>query len=211
MKTENTDSIDIGWYLKRNTVIKVYDKKGKLDYYLVDNYNQDIDYFLELKNREYLSLRTKKIIFGAVSIPFKYRFSFKENDIEVDSEFTTDFNAGVFGGYNIGRYRVRYENKELKELANISFTFGPFLSLSTTEINDKNTTLATIPLEEDESKTIGLFSPGMGAMITVYNFNFGVFGGWDFGYGGSAKKWNYNDRFWLGFGIGYNITSSFLK
>jgi hypothetical protein len=48
-------------------------------------------------------------------------------------------------------------------------------------------------------------------MTSIYNFNFGFFGGFDLGFGNSAKKWNFNNRPWIGFGIGYNITSSFLK
>jgi len=199
------------WYEKSKNVLKVYKKDSELDFYLINKYDQNTDFYLKLENRQFLSLKRESYVFGPITIPFKYRFAHKKNDIDIDSEFSTDFNVGIFGGKNWGRYRVRYESKELKKLSNLSRTLGGFLSLSRVVLDSSSTTGAKMHLEEGEKKAIATLSPGIGVMLSIYNFNFGFFGGIDAGFGTSAKKWDYNYRPWFGVGIGYNTASSFFK
>jgi hypothetical protein len=211
VEKKDTISIKSDWFSKSKNIIEIYNSNAKIEYYLINKFDQNADYYLKLNNRSFVSLKKQSVVFGPVTIPFKYRFSHAKNEVNIESEFSADFNAGIFVGKNWGRYRVRYESKELKKLSNLSLTVGPFLSLSTTNLDSESSSGAKSPLREDESKTIASISPGIGIMTSIYNFNFGFFGGFDLGFGNSAKKWNFNNRPWIGFGIGYNITSSFLK
>jgi len=211
VEKKDTISTKSDWFSKSKNIIEILDSNGEIDYYLVNKFDQNADYYLKLKNRSIISLKKQSLVFGPVTIPFKYRFSHTKNEVNIESEFSADFNAGIFVGKNWGRYRVRYESKELKTLSNLSLTIGPFLSLSTTALDSESTSGSKKPLGDDESKTIASLSPGIGIMTSIYNFNFGLFGGFDVGFGNSAKKWNFNNKPWIGFGIGYNITNSFLK
>lgn len=211
IKKNDFVSINSDWFKKSSTLVEVQNSIGGVEYYLVSKFDQDAEYYLELENRDFISLKKRSVVFGPVTIPFKYRSSHKKNGVNIESEFVADFNAGLFLGKNWGRYRVRYENKELKKLSDISCTIGPFLSLSTATLDTLSTTSSKTPFIKGQTKTIALISPGVGIMLSVYSFNFGIFGGLDVGFGSSANNWNYNNQPWLGFGIAYNVTSGFWK
>lgn len=201
------------WFKNSSQIIEVYKEKepGTLDYYLVNKYDKNADYTIKMENREFKSYRKQGIEFGVVTIPFKYRFGYTKNNIQVKQEFQADLNVGVFGGYKLGRYRVRYEGTTLKDLANLSCTIGGFLNLSTTTLDSISTTLGKVPFKKEEKASIGVLAPGIGIMASIYNFQIGAFLGWDLGFGQYAKQWNFNGRPWLGFGIGYNLTSFWKK
>lgn len=208
-----TSDMSTDWFKNSSQIIEVYKENDPniLDYYLVNRYDKDADYTMKLENREFVSYRKQSLEFGPLTIPFKFRFGYSRNDIYINEEFTTDLNVGIFGGYKIGKYRVRYEGSSLKDLANISCTIGGFLNLSSAGLDSLSTTSSKTPFKKEEKATIGILSPGFGAMLTVYNFQIGVFLGWDFGFGRNAKNWNFNNRPWLGFGIGYSLTSFWKK
>jgi len=202
------------WFVNSDIVIEVY-KEAKIEYYLVNKYDRSADYTIKLKNREYLSLKKKGFEFGAITIPFKYRFgdtrTVKGQEVKVNNEFIADANLGLFAGYKLARYRVRYEGGKLKDLSNLGCTLGAFLNVSSTSIDSLSTTFSDNPLEKDKKLSIGVISPGFGAMFTVYNVQIGGFIGWDFGFGQSGKKWNFNGQPWVGFGLGYSLSSFWKK
>ncbi|PQJ22767.1 hypothetical protein BSU00_00120 [Tenacibaculum sp. SG-28] len=198
------------WYTSSKNIIEVY-KDQNIDHYLINNFDQNADFYIKLDNRSYLNLKEESIVFGPIIIPFKYRFGHTKNGVDISADFSADFNAGLFGGKSWGRYRVKYESDELKKLSNLSLTVGIFLSLSATTFDEDSTTSAKVPLTEDESETRASLSPGIGIMTSIYNFNFGLFGGFEVGFGSIAEKWDYNKRPWIGFGVGYNISNTFFK
>lgn len=201
------------WFKHSGLVMEVFKKNDSttIDYYLVDRYEKDADYTIKLENREFVSFRKLGIEYGPITIPFKLRFGYTKDKIEVDEEFSADLNVGFFGGIKLGKYRFRYEKPTLKELANLSVTVGGFISLSTAALDSVSTRAGKDPFTKDEKATIGVLSPGVGLMFAIYNFQFGAFLGVDVGFGRDAKNWNFNNRPWLGFGISYNLTGFWKK
>lgn len=201
------------WYQNSNLIIEVFSKSDStsIEYYLVNKYDNNADYSIKLENREFLSYQKRSIEFGPITIPFKLRFGYSKNNIPVREEFSADLNLGVYAGYKLGKYRVRYEGNTLKDLANFSCSVGGFLNLSTASLDSLSTTAGKVPFTKDEKATIGVISPGIGLMLSFYNFQLGAFLGLDVGFGRYAKSWNFNNRPWLGFGLAYNLSSFWKK
>jgi hypothetical protein len=183
------------------------DKEDKsklhINYWLGDDHNRDTKYYLKLKNREYVSLWFNSIEGGALTIPFKYRPKFTENEIDVSDQFIADLNIGAYLGYSFGKIKYMYRRNEEKEPSKWLVSVGPFLSVSRVEIDSATSITAEVPIQDKQS--IATVSPGIGVMTSIYNFRFGAFLGKDIGIGETAKKWDYNKKWWWGFGLGYNI------
>lgn len=193
-------------------IIKVFNDQGTVDYLLVDKYNKNNDYTIALENRDYVTFKNSSIVFGPITIPIKYRKGYNKNDIAVNEEFKADLNIGVFGGWTFGKQRFRYERGVgIKELATWSTTIGPFVGFSSETLNKSNTTAGNNPFIGDKTKSIGVVSPGIGIVKTVYNFNFGFYYGWDLGIGKESNNWNFQNKPWLGVGIGYSLTGFWKK
>jgi hypothetical protein len=204
------------WFDAVNTQIIVYtdNSKSNIAYYLIDKYDRDVDYTIKLKNREFISFPYTSFDFGPMTIPFKQRFGYKKGTVTVDPQIQADLNVGVFGGYTLGRYRKRYESGtpgELKDLSNLSFTFGGFLNISTAALDSAATTAGKLPFAKDKTATIGVVSFGTGVLTTFYNFQIGLFAGMDKGVGTNAQNWNFNNKPWVGIGIGYDLKKLFFK
>ena len=203
------------WFIHADKIIEVLSTTGAVDYYLVNRYDRDGKYELKVKNRTTFKYSSNRLEYGPITIPIKYRLGYETriegNDIEVDDEFSADLNLGAFLGLNLGSYKARFEGKTFRQLPSVSGTIGIFSGLSTASLDSLSTTAGANPFSKDEKATIGVFSPGMGIMLNVYNINFGLFTGLDFGFGSNAKNWNYNNRLWLGFGIMYNVNAFWSK
>ena len=195
------------FYKNSNKVIEVFKYDGKtIDYYLVNKYDRNADYVLELKNREFIEFKETGWEFGAVTIPLKMRPGYTKNNISVDQEIEGDLNLGIFSSYKIGKYRARYERHQgFVKLANVSLNVGPFFSLGTVDLDKNNTTVSSDPIMDDSTKSIGYFSTGGGLMVSIYNFRVGAYLGWDFGFGTKNNSWNYDNRPWFGLGVSYSI------
>jgi hypothetical protein len=200
--------------------IKVFKADGTtVDYYLVNRYDRNAKYVLELQNREHISYKHNSLDFGALTIPFKYRFGYKRGNIEtkdskndnVKDDVVSSFNIGLYGGYKLSKYSIinkagTYVNRNF-----FSLRVGPFINLSAVTLDTLNTFAGESPLGKDVKLNIAVLSSGVGLMGDVKGVQVGVYGGWDFGMGSEARNWNYNKRFWLGFGVGYKITDLFAK
>lgn len=196
------------WFLNSEQ-IRVLDAHGGINYYLVDKYDRNAKYVLELQNREYISYNSPSLDLGTLTIPFKYRFGFKKNGIEIKDDVTASFNIGVYGGYKLSRYSIinkagTYTNRTL-----FSLRVGPFINLSTTTLDSVSTSVGKVTLAKDIKQNIAVLSTGLGLMGNIKNVQVGIFGGWDFGMGSDSGNWNYHKRFWLGFGVGYKLTDLF--
>jgi hypothetical protein len=205
---------NMDWFKYSDIVIEVY-KNGKITHYFVNRYDSKAAYTIELENRDYLKYRKRAVQAGAVTVPFKCRFGDTKNingkEIKVENEFVADVNLGLFGGYKIARHRIRYEGGSLKDLSDVGCTVGGFLSLASTTIDSAGTVFSDAPLKKDEKVSIGTISPGLGVMLTLYNVQVGVFVGRDYGFGSNGRKWNFNGQTWLGFGLGYSLSSFWKK
>ncbi|WET69065.1 hypothetical protein [Sphingobacterium sp.] len=183
------------------------DKKDKsklhINYWLADKYDRDGKYYIKLKNREYVSFWHQSIEGGPLTIPFKYRPKFEKNGKNISDEFTADLNIGAYLGYSIGKIKYMYRRNEEKEPSKWLVSVGPFLSVSKVEIDSTSTVSALEPLKI--KKNIATVSPGIGVMTSIYNFRLGVFLGKDIAIGETARKWDYHNKWWWGFGFGYNV------
>ena len=187
------------------TVAVDKDDKSKLNinYWLGDTYDRNGKYYLKLKNREYASFWFNCIEGGALTIPFKYRPKFTKNNIDISEQLTADLNVGAYLGYSFGKTKYMYRRNEDKEPSKWLVSIGPFLSVSRVEADSLSSLSAKVPLKEKTAFTT--ISPGVGLMTSIYNFRFGVFLGKDLSIGSTAQKWDYRNKGWWGFGLGYNI------
>lgn len=58
------------------------------------------NYFIKLQNTEYVSFKFSSIELGALSIPFKYRFSGTRNGKPLDSDFQADLRPSRYIKFN---------------------------------------------------------------------------------------------------------------
>lgn len=198
------------WF-KVSDQIQVLDAAGNIEYYLVNRYDRNEKYILDLKNREFISYNSLSVDLTAISIPFKYRFGFKKNGIVIKDDVTASFNVGAFGGYKLTRYSIINKGGTYINRNYFSLRLGPFINLSTTTLDSVSTSVGKLPFEKNEKQNIAVLSTGLGFMADIRGIQLGVFGGWDFGVGPESTNWNYHKRFWLGFGLGYKITDLFAK
>jgi len=203
------------YYKYSNKVIEVYklDNPTTIDYYLVNKYDKDVDYIIQLDNRQLISFKETAVEFGPITIPIKIRPGFTRNNVVVEQEFTGDLNLGAFLGYKIGKYRARYIKGEgFTQLpTSLSCTVGAFLSFSVASLDKANTTAGNSPIIDDSKKSIGIVSPGLGVMYSIFNFQIGFFGGFDLGAGSNSKNWNFNNKPWMGFGFAYSVSNFWKK
>jgi hypothetical protein len=200
--------INATWFRTSDHIV-VYNTNGSIEYYLVNRYDRNAKYILELPNRGAISYNSISLDVGALVIPFKYRFGFNKNDIEIKDDIVANFNIGIYGGYKLSQYRIRNKSGTYVNENYSSWRIGPFLNLSAATLDSVSTTVGIEPLKKDAKQTIAVLSTGIAFMYNIKGAQAGVYAGWDFGMGSDAKNWNYNKRFWLGFGIGYKITDLF--
>tara|TARA_R110002126_G_scaffold142546_5_gene288465 strand:- start:25203 stop:26369 length:1167 start_codon:yes stop_codon:yes gene_type:complete len=195
------------WFTHTDLIIEVLKKDGNLDYALVDKYDRDVIYELEIKNRAVFTTIDKSIEYSPLTIPLKLRFGYSENSIDVKEQFTADANIGAYMGIRIARLSSRKEQEKLLNLPETAIRFGPFISLSTVALSKSNTTAGNTPLLGEDTDSIGLFSYGFGGIVNIKRLNIGVFYGWETGFGVAAENWNYNNRGFLGLGLGFDLDS----
>lgn len=192
--------------------ITVYRSDGStIDYYLVNRFDRNAKYVLELQNREAISYNSSSLDLGALTIPFKYRYGFSKKETEIKSDVTASFNIGVYAGYKLTRYSIINKSGTYTNRTSLSFRVGPFINLSSTTLDSVSTTVGKVPMKKDDKHNIAVLSTGIGLMGDIRGVQIGIYGGWDFGMGSDASNWNYHKRFWLGFGVGYKITDLFAK
>ncbi|GLB48644.1 hypothetical protein [Neptunitalea lumnitzerae] len=191
-----------------NIIIEVYetDNNTKPDYYLVNKYDKNADYILKLENRDVISFGERAWEFGAVTIPIKFRPLQRGNNTKVGQKFVGDLNVGAFATYKLGTYKARYvRGAGFEKLASISCNIGPFFTIGTENLDKNNTTTGKIPITNDSTQSIGTVTPGAGIMLNIYNFQLGIYTGWDIGVGSKSSNWDYHGKQWFGFGFSYSL------
>lgn len=160
-------------------------------------------YYIKLENRQYTSFRFDCIEAGPLTIPFKYRPKSTRKGIGISDELTAEYNIGAYVGYSFGKIRYMYREHEDKKPQKYLMTVGPFLNVSRIEIDSSSTISAVEPLKQ--KRAIAALSPGIALMTSIYDFRVGFFIGNDITFGSTARKWDYRNKLWIGFGVGYNI------
>lgn len=172
-------------------------------YYQVQNpdkYNWDFlpteQYFITLKNRQSMSFWGYNWEIAAVTLPFKLHFGYSDTPYD----FNTAVNISSFIGKRYSRFNYRYDTYEKMKKSDLSFSVGAVIGISSMIIDTTNTNESTL-----EQTNAPILSLGFGGIFNLRDFNLGVFGGYDFGIGTTASKWDFHRRPWLGFGFGYKI------
>ncbi len=74
-KVNPSDAEENSTWFKSSDRITVFKNDGNtVDYYLSNRFDRNAKYKLELENRESISYKSNSLDFGALTIPFKYRF-----------------------------------------------------------------------------------------------------------------------------------------
>ncbi|WP_424002501.1 hypothetical protein [Maribacter sp. IgM3_T14_3] len=140
---------------------------------------------------------------SALTIPLKYRL--KDEKDKVNEVFTTAFNAGLFYGHTYGKTKFNYREKIGNRTITKKYSAGLFLGTAAETLNKSNTDTLVSKISGSETRTIGLLSTGLGFIHSRNNLALGVFIGWDIGAGEISNSWYYDERMWIGIGIGYDI------
>lgn len=125
-------------------------------------------------------------IWGFSTIPIKLRF---KND-NAPFQYETGFSLGVNAGYE---FQFQSKNKQ-----SIGFLLGVGISAV-------NITPETVNDYIDKSITTGAFTPSLGLVYTYESFQIGAFTGLDIIPGELGQNWDYEDKPWLGLGLGFTI------
>ncbi len=178
------------------------------------------NFYLQVNNKifakdplSYMVLHYSLTLVGAMTIPFKYRWPphgvniYNKNPqtqgdsiIAAPSESTGSINIALFLGRKWGGTKFYFDPSKTKNtIAVMTSVFaGPTL------INLSNANVA-YPKSVDSLPSAALaFSFGGALSIEWKGIDLGLFGGADFT--SKSYHWIYNRRFWLGFGIGVNLS-----
>ena len=179
------------------------------------------NFYLQINNRatagqrtSYISLAYGAVQYGAVVIPYKYRFrnnrptgggllANTKLDTTVssrnNSESTQAFNVAVFIGKQWGRTQFFYDASKTHNT--VGFMLAAFAGPSLITLNANNVNRFT-NLNNYPASQIA-FSTGGSASVQWRSFNFGLFYGWDIPV--ERSPWIYRYKGWMGFGIGYSL------
>ena len=135
---------------------------------------------------------------GLTTIPYKFRFGKTTSKDTIRNDVSTAVNAGIYIGRKWGS-TLFYIDKD-KSKNRLSFTAAAFFNATSIDLSEK-TTLKKVKYE---SKELGL-GVGVGFMLSIGDINAGVLTGIDIPISGESEKWNYANRPWLGFGLGYKL------
>jgi len=142
--------------------------------------------------------------FGALTIPFQYRFGYGG---EVPNNFSLNLNMSVYYGRIWGRTRF-YEDPN--RTCSNSFMGAVFAGVTQLTLTSSNTTPA---LPTGTTINDIALTGGVSFAVNLKLFNLGLFAGLDVP-SSAARDWDYASLFssketwcrpWVGFGIGFNV------
>jgi hypothetical protein len=134
-------------------------------------------------------LATQHLTAIPVTIPIKYRF----NAYDTDSKFTFDANIAYAFGYKIRVNPNPYKERYVRALLAIGVGLQEYMPRDSV----KSETF------KPDNELVFTYSFGV-AYEGGSNFNVGLFLGWDRMFG-EKKDWYYQNKPWMGIGIGYKF------
>ena len=155
-----------------------------------DDEVRDRDYFFRLKNRQQIKLHYQQWTFTALTIPLKVQFG-RDNSVN----YQTGINIGSLLGYSLGNTRFTYRSKLDNFQRSQELTLGGLVNVSSIKFNN----------ELGREVNTGSIALGVGLLYTYESISVGATYGFDWAVGDSSTDWNYHDRPWLGFAIGYSL------
>lgn len=190
------DTIYFNFWANRNyySSLRV---KGK------SSFNTDEKYFITLQNRESVWFTYANLEMSTLTLPFKYQFKVKKEGNEIQPDITTGINLNLFLGTRVGRVRYFYDKYKGMTEGGWSYTIGFLAGINALKIDSASTSYNTKPVIKE--MTVPSLSYGGGIIFNVDEFSIGLFLGQDAGLSKDARKWNYNNKPWLGFGFGYKL------
>ncbi len=181
--------------------------KFHINYYLRKDVIDNRKYYFTLENRQYYKFKFSANQIGALTIPYKIRPSWNKNDTTISEALTTELNLGVYFSRTWGTVTYMYRRLENKKPTKWLNSLGVFANISKVEIDSLTTISSENQLKKDEKKDIGVFSFGIGYMMSIYEVRLGVYIGMDLGIGEFGRRWDYHQTPWFGIGFGYNLKS----
>ncbi len=145
---------------------------------------------------------------GVATVPFKLRSGYSRDSIHVPSDASAGINLGIYAGRKWGSTHFFADKTRSKNA--YSFTLGGFAGPTIVPINDGNSFPSTdsIVTKQLKAKTnqAGISFGGL-AVVNINDFTFGLYFGVDYAFGSYGKNWYYQGRPWIGFGIGYKLST----
>lgn len=159
-------------------------------------------FFYPLKNGEKIRLSYHGLAASSLTIPIKWRFGFFENEQSVSQELTAGVSGIFHLGYNIGTTTFQFHEGSENSTSTFDIVFGPLIGLGAVTLTPTNTFSALDDLPDGTTFSNGYFSYGAGTTLTFDKFTFGVFYGKDVSLGDNSKDWKFNNKPWVGLGVG---------
>lgn len=152
-----------------------------------------------------ISFTEIKLVFQALTIPFKFRSEYKDADPNPEKSLPPTVETGssfaFSGGYKFTLGKVKTEKDFFGSYnRNLSLTLGGLVGFTTAELNSKNTTTSHSITKKQIAQSLGLF-----ASLGYNNINIGYAIGRDYPIGDNATEWKYYDEWWHGIIVGIDI------
>lgn len=171
-------------------------------------FNTKKKYLIIVENRKSIPFSYRNYEIGALTIPIKIRFGYTENGIKIPSAATSNItNIGTYFGVRFGKVNYWYNKYEEMKTVNKSWIIAGFFGVSNDKVDSLASTVGGINglKKNDTPRDIVSISYGVSAMFDISDFRFGIVLGWDRAFGDNRKIWNYDNKLWLGIGVGYKL------
>lgn len=191
-------------------------KKEKWDFFKKELLDKN-DYVINIDALNHKWIEFWEVGFNPIVIPIKYRT--KRTNVPIGDtgnsefkrieEFSTNFNVNAAFGLSFGNTKFARPSKgnEFKTTT-WKLTGSLILGFTPVALNNSNTNNVRSEnpnINTEINRTVGAITLGGGIMYAIDNFNFGVFAGLDHARGQSRDEWDYQNRMWLGIGLGYSL------
>ncbi len=156
--------------------------------------------------RQYISVPFSNSEIGIISIPFKYRFSYKKDSVHVPTESSSSLNLGAYFGFRWGVTRFYVDRTKTKNAR--QWVVGFFAAPTLLAVSSDNSfpTQDSILKKQIAAKPTQLgLSTGIAIVKSYGDLNIGLFAGTDIPLTKISRQWYYAYKPWIGFGVGYKL------
>ncbi|MBK9256733.1 MAG: hypothetical protein IPM42_14700 [Saprospiraceae bacterium] len=166
--------------IPENELLKRVEKKNEWMYFLI---SEGTD-----------KLKFTDFDLSPLVIPLKIRPAVNNNPLQ----FLGDVSIGPYFGYQRGSKSYNLSS----EVTQTSITFCTFGSPTLVNINPSNQS----DNSTNSNSVLGI-SAGVGILLDINNFQFGLVGGWDWISGTASETWTYQGKPWASFSFAYNLSN----
>ncbi len=134
-----------------------------------------------------------------LTIPVRFR----PTRPDVPAQLNYSFSGVLYLGRRVDRYSITYSATPLgfhRQISHYGFSFGPVVGLSSVFISPTNTAFR----QNQEYDGLAL-TGGLAAILGVNGLSFGLIAGLDHLPDRNGGIWLYQNRPWLGLGLGLNL------